>query len=64
MTSTPDTTEPTKKLSRAQEIFKAAPPEYQSLIRDVLKDEREVMHLKKRPEIHQKIYNHIRRVIK
>jgi hypothetical protein len=53
-----------KKLSRAQEIFKTAKPEYQELIRDILKVERDVMHLKRRPEVHQRIYEHVRRVIK
>lgn len=53
-----------QKLTGAQEIFKNAKPEYQTLIRDILKDERDLMHLKRRPEIHQKIYDHIKRVIK
>lgn len=53
-----------KTLSAAQKIFKNAKPEYQALIRDILKDERDTMHLKRRPEIHQKIYSHIVRVIK
>lgn len=51
-------------LTRAQEIFKSATPEYQTLIRDVLKEERDVMHLKRRSDIHQRIYDHIKRVIK
>lgn len=62
MTDAPDTD--AKKLTRAQEIFKNAKPEYQSLIRDILKEERDLMHLRRRPEIHQKIYDHIKRVIK
>lgn len=53
-----------KKLTAAQELFKSAPPEYQALIRDVLKEEREVMHLRRRTDIHQKIYEHVKRVIK
>jgi len=53
-----------KKLTRAQEIFKAAHQDYQTLIRDVLKDEREVMHLKRRSDIHTRIYDHVKRVIK
>lgn len=52
------------KLTLAQEIFKNIKTEYQILIRDILKDERDLMHLKRRPEIHQKIYDHIKRVIK
>jgi hypothetical protein len=53
-----------RKLTRAQEIFKGAKSEYQILNRDILKDERDLMHLQRRPEIHQKIYDHIKRVIK
>ncbi len=51
-------------LSRAQEIFKAANPEYKELIRDFLKEERDVMHLKRRSDIHQRLLDHIKRVIK
>lgn len=54
----------TKSLTRAQEIFKSAKPEYQTLIRDILKEERDVMYFKRRHEIHQRLYEHIRRVIK
>lgn len=53
-----------RKLTRAQVIFKGAPQEYQSLIRDILKEEREVMHLKRRNDIHTRIYDHVKRVIK
>ena len=60
-----DTTpEQTKKLTRAQEIFKAAPQDYQTLVRDILKEEREVMHLKRRSDIHTRLYEHVKRVIK
>ena len=54
----------TKTLTLAQEIFKSAKPEYQTLIRDILKEERDVMHLRRRNDIHQRLYEHIRRVIK
>ena len=57
-------TEETKKLTRAQELFKSAAPEYQTLIRDILKEERDVMHLKRRSDIHQRLYEHVKRVIK
>jgi len=53
-----------KKLTRAQEIFKASTPEYQTLIRDILKEERDVMYMKRRNEIHQRLYEHVKRVIK
>lgn len=45
-------------------VFAAATPEYQALIREILKEEREVQHLKRRPDIHTKIYEHVRRIIK
>ena len=54
----------TKKLTHAQEIFKNAKPEYQALIRDILKEERDVMHLKRRSDIHTRLYEHVKRVIK
>lgn len=53
-----------KTLTRAQEIFKSVKSDYQTLIRDILKEERDVMHLRRRSDIHQKLYDHIRRVIK
>jgi hypothetical protein len=53
-----------KKLTRAQEIFKSAQPEYQTLIRDILKEERDVMHLKRRNDILTRLYEHVKRVIK
>ena len=53
-----------KTLTRAQEIFKSAKPEYQTLIREILKEERDVMHLRRRSDIHQRLYDHVKRVIK
>lgn len=53
-----------RSLTSAQEIFKSAKPDYQTLIRDILREERDVMHLKRRSDIHQRLYEHIRRVIK
>lgn len=64
MNPTVDSPETIKKLTRAQEIFKASSPEYQTLIRDILKDERDVMHLKRRNDIHQRLFEHVKRVIK
>ena len=51
-------------LTRAQEIFKGAKPEYQNLIREILKEERDVMHLRRRSDIHQRLYDHVKRVIR
>lgn len=59
-----DSTPSGRSMTRAQEIFKFAKPEYQTLIRDVLKEERDVMHLKRRSDIHQRLYDHIKRTIK
>jgi hypothetical protein len=52
------------KLTRAQKIFMSASPDIQTLLRDILKEERDVMHLKRRYEIHTRIYDHIKRVVK
>lgn len=61
----PESIEPIKAvLSRAQEIFREAKPQYKELIREFLKEERDVMHLKRRSDIHQRLYDHIKRVIK
>lgn len=53
-----------KTYTRAQDIFKNASTDIQILIRDFLKDERDVMHLQRRNDIHQRLYDHIKRVIK
>jgi hypothetical protein len=62
MPETPHTPDP-GKYTRSQQLFLNAPEEYQKLVRDILKEEREVMHMLKRPEIHQKIVNLVRRHI-
>lgn len=50
--------------TRAKQIFSKASPEHQDLIRDVLREEREVFNMKTRSNIHTRIYEHIRRIIK
>lgn len=60
----PKDKEKTRQITRAQAIFKDAKVEYQTLIRDVLKEERDVMHLKRRSDIHQRLYDHIKRIVK
>lgn len=50
--------------SRAKEIFTSVRPEVQNLIREVLREERDVQHLTRRSDIHARIYDHIRRLIK
>ena len=49
---------------KSQQIFAEAPEDVQNLIRAILKDERDVMHLKKRPKIQQKVLDHVKRVVK
>ncbi len=51
-------------VSRAQEIFRTSAAAHKELIREFLKEERDVMHLKRRSDIHQRLYDHIKRVIK
>ena len=58
-----DTTPDPGKYTRSQQLFLDAPEGFQKLVRDILKEEREVMHLLRRPEIHQKIVNLVRRHI-
>jgi len=48
--------------SRARQVFKKASLECQEVIKQVLHEERSVMHLLKRNEIHNKIYDIIRKV--
>lgn len=52
------------KLTRAQEIFKGAKSDHKEIIREILKEERDVMHLKRRSDIHQRLYDHIKRIVK
>jgi hypothetical protein len=56
--------EPVQSLTQAQELFKMAKEEYKTLIRDILQEERDVMHLRRRSDIHTRIYDHVKRVIK
>jgi hypothetical protein len=57
-------TEPPTAQTRAKEIFSKASPEHQALIRDILREEREVINMKRRSDIHTRIYEHVRRIIK
>jgi len=63
-TSAENITEQPKKLTRAQEVFKSAKPEYQEIVRELLKEERDVLYMKTRTNIHKNFYDHIKRVIK
>ena len=51
-------------LSNAQRIFQSADETCKELIRSISSEERDVMHLKRRSDIHQRIYEHVKRVIK
>jgi len=57
-------TTPQPNQTRAKEIFSKASPEHQALIRDILREEREVINMKRRADIHTRIYEHVRRIIK
>lgn len=49
---------------RVKAIFQSASEEHQKLIREILKEERDVQHMQRRSDIHNKIYDHVRRLIK
>jgi len=49
--------------SAAKQIFGKASPEHQQLIREILREERDVQHLQRRDNIHTRLYEHIRRII-
>ena len=57
-------TEEKKAATSAKEIFSRAKPEHQELIREILREEREVINMKRRSDIHTRLYDHIRRIIK
>ena len=61
---TTDAEQSDRELLRAQAIFKEAPEEHKELIRAVLKEERDVVNHQRRKEIYQRIYDHVKRVIK
>ena len=54
----------TPKPSRAKDIFTKATTEHQELIRDILREEREVINMRRRSDIHTRLYEHVRRLIK
>jgi hypothetical protein len=51
-------------VGRAKQIFSKASPDYQALIRDILREEREVINMRRRSDIHNRLYEHVRRLIK
>ncbi len=60
----PKKSAPKPKLTRSQKAFQSAPEEVREMVKRILQDEREVMHLKTRPKIHAKILEHIKLVIR
>ena len=55
---------PPEVKSRSVQIFMSASEDIKKVIKEILAEERNVQHLQRRSEIHSKIYNHIRRIIK
>lgn len=53
-----------EEMTRSQKAFVDAPEQIQRLIRQVLSEERQVVHLKTRPEIHKKILDHVRAIVR
>ena len=60
----PEPTQQPATYTRSQEAFLKSAEEIQQLVRSVLRDERDVMHLRRRPEIHQKILDHVKRIVR
>ena len=60
----PEENTPPANYTRAQQIFKDSPDELKMLIKDILEEERKVMHKLRRPNIHQNIYDHVKRLIR
>lgn len=60
----PEPTPQPATYTRSQEAFLKSSEEIQQLVRSVLRDERDVMHLRRRPEIHQKILDHVKRIVR
>lgn len=53
-----------ENLTQSQKKFVEAPEHVQRLIRKILGEERQVMHLTTRPNIHQKILDAVKDVIR
>jgi hypothetical protein len=59
--SAAEKTAPAETQSRAE--FQKAPEEVRELIKAVLSEERAVMHMRTRPEIHKNILLHVKRLV-
>jgi len=51
-------------LSDSKKLFREAPPEIQELIKRVLQDEREVIHMQRRSSIYEKLIERIKERVK
>lgn len=60
----PETSKAPGPSERVKAIFQSASEEHQKLIREILEEERDVQHMQTRHGIHNKIYDHVRRLIK
>jgi hypothetical protein len=49
--------------TRSREEFQKAPEEIRELIKSVLQEERQVMHMRTRPDIHKNILLHVKRLV-
>ena len=61
-----DTSKPTEDLTRSQKAFIEADESVQRIVRQVLTEERQVMHLKNRvgEKIHQKILDLVKSIVR
>jgi hypothetical protein len=49
--------------TKSREEFMKAPEEIRELIKAVLQEERQVMHMRTRPDIHKNILKHVKRLV-
>ncbi len=49
--------------TKSRDEFMKAPDEIRELIKAVLQEERQVMHMKTRPDIHKNILQHVKRLV-
>jgi hypothetical protein len=54
---------PAKEETASREEFQKAPEPIRELIKAVLQEERQVMHMKTRPDIHKNILQHVKRLV-
>lgn len=54
---------PAKEETASREEFQKAPEPIRELVKAVLQEERQVMHMKTRPDIHKNILQHVKRLV-